>query len=372
MCSARYNVKRDTWTGPDGKTVALEVYHHPSHNRNLDRFTASMKASLSYYTKYYAPYPYPVLRVLEFPRYATFAQSFPTTVPYSEEFGWVGDFRDPNKTDYAYYVTAHEVAHQWWGHQIMPSATRGANQISETMAEYSALMVLKQRYGADAMPKFLKYALDQYLRGRANENKFEANMLDNDTRSYVWYQKGSMLMYALQDYIGEERVNQAMNDYMKAARFRQKAPFTTSLEWYSFLKAATPDSLKPWLTDNFEKLTLYDNRITKAEAKAIGNGQYRVKLYVRSGTEYYDKTGKETSKGKGPVVTDIAVLTDDSKNKDGLTTKVPLLMQKRSLTPGEHIIEVTVKGKPVKAGIDPYNKLIDRVSDDNIVNVDLL
>ena len=372
MCSAKYGVKRDTWTGPDGKTVALEVYHHPGHDRNLDRFIASMKASLSYYDKNYAPYPYPVLRVLEFPRYASFAQSFPTTVPYSEEFGWVGDFHDPNKTDYAFFVTAHEVAHQWWGHQIMPSRTRGANQISETMAEYSALMVLKQRYGADAMPKFLKYSLDRYLRGRANEDKFEANMLDNDTRSYVWYEKGSMLMYALQDYIGEARVNQAMNEYMKAARFRQKAPFTTSLEWYGFLKAATPDSLKPWLTDNFEKLTLYDNRITKAEAKALGNGKYSVKLYVKTATEYYDKAGKELAKGKAPVVADIAVLTDDGKNKDGLTTKVPLYMQKRSLSPGDHIIEVTVKGKPVKAGIDPYNKLIDRVSDDNLVKVDML
>ena len=372
MCSAKYGVKRDRWTSPDGKTVELEIYHHPSHERNLDRFMASMKASLAYYSKNYAPYPYPVLRVLEFPRYAAFAQSFPTTVPYSEEFGWVGDFRDPNKTDYAYFVTAHEVAHQWWGHQIMPSRTRGANQISETMAEYSALMVLKQRYGTDAMPKFLKYSLDQYLRGRANEDKFEATLLQNDTRSYVWYQKGSLIMYALQDYIGEVRVNQALKKYMEAARFRQQAPFTTSTEWYSFLKTATPDSLRPWLTDSFEKLTLYDNRITKAEAKSVGNGQYRVKLYLRTATEYYDKSGKETAKGKGPVIADIAVLTDDNKNKDGMTTKVPLLMQKRSLTPGEHVIEVTVKGKPVKAGIDPYNKLLDRVSDDNLVNVDML
>ena len=179
-------------------------------------------------------------------------------------------------------------------------------------------------------------------------------------------------MYSLQDYIGEERVNKAMNDYMRAARFRQQAPFTTSLEWYSFLKTATPDSLKPWLTDNFEKLTLYDNRITKAEAKSIGKDQYRVKLYVRSETQYYDKAGKEIGRGGHPLVVDIAVLTDDGKNKDGLTTKVPLYMQKRNIRPGEQVIEVTVKGKPVKAGIDPYNKLIDRVSDDNLVNVDML
>ncbi|MEZ4904742.1 MAG: hypothetical protein R2822_24825 [Spirosomataceae bacterium] len=48
--------------------------------------------------------------ILEFPRYSTFAQSFPQ-YHHVFELG-SADFSDPNKTDYAYYVTAHEVAHQ--------------------------------------------------------------------------------------------------------------------------------------------------------------------------------------------------------------------------------------------------------------------
>mgnify|MGYP001796978842 CR=1 FL=1 len=32
---------------------------------------------------------------------------------------------------------------------------------------------------------------------------------------------------------------------------------------------------------------------------------------------------------------------------------------------GDSTITVTVHGEPYEAGIDPYNKLIDRVSDDN-------
>ena len=184
--------------------VNIEIFHHPTHTYNLDRYVSSVKASLNYFAKNFSPYQYKQIRVLEFPRYAGFAQSFPNTVPYTESFGWVADYSDPEDTDYTFYVTAHEVAHQWWGHQVTPSYTRGANQISESMAEYSALMVLQHEYGKDCMQNRLKYSLDRYLRGRAGEDKFEETLLENDSRAYVWYDKGSLVLYALQDLIGED------------------------------------------------------------------------------------------------------------------------------------------------------------------------
>jgi hypothetical protein len=38
--------------------------------------------------------------------------------------------------------------------------------LSESMAQYSALMVMEKEYGRDMMRKFLKYELESYLRGR--------------------------------------------------------------------------------------------------------------------------------------------------------------------------------------------------------------
>nr|MCU0393583.1 peptidase M1 [Thermoflexibacter sp.] len=214
LVSARYQVSKDVWKGENGKEINIEIFHHPTHTYNVDRFIGSVKASMDYFNKYFTPYQYRQMRILEFPRYAGFAQSFPNTVPYSESFGWVGDFSDPNKTDYCFYVTAHEVAHQWWGHQVTPSNTRGANQLSESLAEYSALMVLKKEYGEETMQKFLKYSLDQYLNGRAFESKFEETLMQNDRRAYVWYQKGSLIMYALADYIGEENLNRGLRNFL--------------------------------------------------------------------------------------------------------------------------------------------------------------
>ncbi len=369
ISSAEYAVSQDTWKNPSGEDVAIEIYHHPTHTYNLDRLNEGVKAALDYCSKYYSPYQFRQMRILEFPRYANFAQSFPNTVPYAESFGWVGDFSDPDDTDYAFHVTAHEVAHQWWAHQVTPSATRGANQISESMAEYSAFMVLKHQYGEESLQKFLKYSLDRYLGGRAQESKFEATLLDNDTRQYVWYSKGGLVLYTLQDYMGEDTLNKAFANFVKEAAFREKPPFATSGEWYEHIKAVTPDSLMYLVEDCFEKITLYENRTVEAEYTKMENGKYRVTMKVDTKKKYYDGLGKETSQGKKADLIEIGIFAADGKNKQGMTRKTPLYVKKHWLTPGQHNLEFIVDKKPEKAGIDPYNKLIDRVPDDNLISV---
>nr|MCU0392514.1 peptidase M1 [Thermoflexibacter sp.] len=188
-------------------------------------------------------------------------------------------------------------------------------------------------------------------------------------RAYVWYQKGSLIMYALADYIGEENLNRGLRNFLDSAAFRQKAPFATTSEFLPYLEAVTPDSLKYFLEDGWKKIALYENRITKASYQKIKDDEYKVKMTVNSKKLYYDGLGKETGKGEGKDYIEIGIFTEDGKNKKGMTTKTPLYLKKHWLGEGEHTLEFTVKGKPIKAGIDPYNKLIDRIPDDNVMSV---
>jgi ABC-type transport system involved in multi-copper enzyme maturation permease subunit len=368
--SARYDVSRDTWRGDDGDTVAIEIYHHPTHDRNVDRFIGAVKASMDYYNRHFSPYQDRQMRILEFPRYNTFAQSFPNTVPYSEGFGWNADFSDPGDTDYSFFVTAHEVAHQWWGHQITPSNTRGANQISESMAEYAALMVLKETFGEAVIQQFLKYDVDRYLSGRAFESKFEKTLLDNDTQDYVWYRKGGSVLYALQDYVGEDRLNAAFARFLDDFAF-QPPPYATSEDWYGYIQEATPDSLAYFIEDSFEKIVLYENRARMAEVTERPDGRFDLALNFDSDKISYDGNGNELERPDRKNLIEIGVFAEDGKNEVGMTEKKPLYLEKRWITPGAgQTITVTVDERPVKAGIDPYNKLIDRVPDDNVVRVE--
>ena len=145
IVSADYEIKKDKWmTSNKGITepVDLEIYYQKGHEYNIDRMMKSMKASLTYYSNNFSPYQYQQLRIMEFPRYATFAQSFPGTIPFSESIGFVLDIDDEKDVDMAFYVTAHEVAHQWFGMQVEAANVQGQLMVLETLSQYAALMVL--------------------------------------------------------------------------------------------------------------------------------------------------------------------------------------------------------------------------------------
>src|SRR5690606_8322327 len=130
------------------------------------------------------------VRILEFPRYRQFAQSFANTIPFSESIGFIANLTDPDDIDYVFYVTAHEMAHQWWGHQVMGANVQGAAMLSESLSQYLALMVMEKEYGRDQMRRFMKYELDRYLSGRGSELVEEQPLMRVENQSYIHYSKG--------------------------------------------------------------------------------------------------------------------------------------------------------------------------------------
>lgn len=353
--SARYAVRHALWKGVD-----ISVYYNPAHAWNVDRMIQSAKDSLDYYDAHYTPYQFHQLRILEFPNYNSFAQSFANTIPFSESIGFIADLRDTSKIDYVYYVTAHEVAHQWWAHRVIGANMQGSTMLSESLAQYSALMVMKQKYGATQMRKFLKYELDGYLSGRATEKLAEEPLAKVENQQYIHYKKGSLVFYALQDYIGEDTLDNMLKQFLLDKGFQQP-PYTTSKEFMSALGSAIDPKWKPLLDDLFWNITLFDNRTTEATAKKLPNGKYEVTMKVHAGKVYVDGTGKETD---APPDTPIEIGIFAAPAHAGLDGK-PLYLQKRMLPGGDSTITVTVDSRPFDAGIDPYNELIDRVSGDN-------
>ena len=77
----------------------------------------------------------------------------------------------------------------------------------ETMAQYSALMVMKAMNGEDKIRRFLKYELDRYLSARGGEAIEELPLNRVENQPYIHYRKGAVVMYLLQDRLGEDRVN---------------------------------------------------------------------------------------------------------------------------------------------------------------------
>ena len=351
--SAAYEVRRDVW-----HDVAIEVYFHPGHDRNVGRMIESVKKTLDYATTQFGPYQHRQVRILEFPRYRSFAQSFDNTVPYSETMGFIARIDNEDDIDTVFYVTAHEVAHQWWGHQVVGADVQGASMISESLAQYTALMVMEREYGRDTMRKFLKYELDRYLRGRGADLDGETPLIRVEHQPYIYYRKGSVIMYALRDYLGEETVNRALARYVEATRFHGP-PYTTSPELRAVLEGEAPDGSVGLFEDMLDTITLFSNRTENATYEPLDDGLFRVTLDVEAHKLRADGTGVETEVPLDDWI-DIGVLGEDG---------TVLFLEKRHLTDSQARFEIVVDARPMRAGIDPYNKLIDRDSDDNVTAV---
>jgi aminopeptidase N len=185
--SADYTTYRERWPypGPEHDSIDIAIYYHQSHDYNIERFVESIKKSISYFSDAFSPYQHRQMRILEFPRYRSFAQSFPNTVPYSEMMGFIMQVDEEENIDFPFYVTSHEVAHQWWGHQVIGADVQGGGVMMETIAQYSALMVMEKEYGKQKVAEILEYELDDYLSGRGRERKKEMPLLREEGQSYI-------------------------------------------------------------------------------------------------------------------------------------------------------------------------------------------
>ncbi|WP_258098862.1 M1 family aminopeptidase [Marinoscillum pacificum] len=364
MISADYTVIKDTWQPPVDSLpeVALEIYYNKGHEYNTDKMMRGMKEALTYYTNNFSPYQFRQLRIMEFPKYRSFAQSFANTVPFSEGIGFIQNIKTDD-VDLPFYVTAHEVAHQWWGHQVTEAGVKGNAMLSETLSQYSALMVMKHNFPQEIIKEFLKYELNSYLMGRTFEQKKEMPLYQVEGQGYIHYRKGSLVMYALQDYIGEDSVNAALKRFNQDWAFKD-APYPTSKDLLKYYRAVTPDSLQYIIKDMFETITLFENKTTEAEYEEISDSEYVVDLTVSTIKYQADSLGNEEEQVLKDWI-DIGVFTEDSKGKDSL-----IYLQKHKITQEENKFALTVGAKPTKAGIDPINKLIDRNPQDNTKTVD--
>ncbi len=364
--SGRYDVKREMYAGV-ANPIAIEVYHDAAHNYDVDDMIDASKAGLTYYEKNFSPFQFRQYRILEYPRYRTFAQSFPNTIPFSEGIGFIGRVEKPSDIDFAYFVTAHELGHQWWAHQLIGGRVEGSNMMSETLAEYSALMVMQQKYGADNMHRFLKHELDRYLRGRASEVRRERALALVQNEPYVWYQKGGQVMYALSDYIGEDKVNLALHNFLMQYRYAnaddsRSVPYPDTRQFVEALRAQTPADLQYYIADAFENIVLYDNKIISATVAPTADHKYKVTLTVQVRKLQADGSGNESPMPLHDLI-DIGVFTGKKDEEK------PLYLKKEWLTQPTQTFEIIVDQLPTRAGIDPYNKLIDRDSDDNLIDV---
>jgi hypothetical protein len=130
------------------------------------------------------------------------------------------------------------------------------------------------------MRKFLRLELDQYLSGRGQERNEENPLYKVDpNQGYIHYRKGSLVMYRLQDDVGENNVDAAIREFLKMFAFKD-GPYPVSLHLEDDFQQFTPPQNQQLFEDLFRTITLYDVRALRRLYSAFRSPTASARFYL--------------------------------------------------------------------------------------------
>ena len=250
------------------------------------------------------------------------------------------------------------MGHQWWGVQLKPAFAEGGGVISESLAWYSAMQLVKNVKGREALRRFMSIMREPNPWPPIRTGLPLLRAMD----PWANYRKGPYAMHALSEYVGETRVNGALRTLVE----KKASSLATTLDMYRELQAVTPDSLKPLLADLFERNTFWTFDTRQATAARTSAGGWQVTIKVEAHKVVADSAGKETEVPINELI-EIGIF---APARPGEILGKPLYVQKHRVRSGTQTITVVVPEKPARGGIDPYN-LLDWEEGDNIEKIEI-
>jgi ABC-2 type transport system permease protein len=223
--------------------------------------------------------------------------------------------------------------------------------------------MLRKVRGEDQIQRALRYTLNRYLAGRA-VGAYEPPLVRVETQSWITYQKGALAMFLLQERLGEDRVNRALRSLLQRYGFKGP-PYPRSMDLVEALRAeAWTDEEQNLITDLFERVILYDLKVTAPTAVRRADGKWDVTVPVEAKKYVVDGRGGET---ETPLDERIEVgLFTAQPGRDAFDAKHVIVMERRPVRSGVQVLRFVTDRRPTYAGIDPYHYYIDRNSRDNV------
>lgn len=226
------------------RNIAIEVLYDDMHFENVDRLLKNAKLSLDYCLDNFGRYPFEKISFVEVSSFTSgfAATAYPSAVFMTENLIFHTNIESDPSKDVINELAGHELSHIWWGNSsIDPDIREGAHMLTETLAMYTEMMIYKRLYGEEHMKERLEihrqiYENEKGLYGDSPLFKVPYGA------THLAYSKGAAAMVELSKLIGEDKVNQALRNFLNNNRYPKKP---TSLDLLNeFYKVTLDSSLK--------------------------------------------------------------------------------------------------------------------------------
>ncbi|HKF01568.1 MAG TPA: M1 family metallopeptidase [Candidatus Sulfotelmatobacter sp.] len=233
--SPRYKIKEATYQSQMGP-IKLRFMMQPAHWDQVDRHEKITRDTLDRFEKWYGPYPYKTLTVVDpEPDSASEGMEYPTFIT-----GGTSWFM-PQGLGFPEVVVEHEFGHQYWYGMVATNEFEDA-WMDEGINSYTEVKVLDSILGKNtSMINWARMTL-----GEREEQQFGyASVADRDamaqnafdyynSNSYggITYGKTASVLLTLEGIIGEDTMAKAMHTYFMKYRFTHptKEDFLKTIE----------------------------------------------------------------------------------------------------------------------------------------------
>jgi ABC-2 type transport system permease protein len=290
------------------KQDGTEVYYDPRHAINVPEISLALRSAKKLYSEWFYPYPWKTLKLSEFAGLDFYAQGFPTNISFSENIGFLAD---PNSDDHlAFWITAHEAAHQWWPNLVIPGKGPGSPVLSEGISHFSAMLLLEAVKGEKARMDFAKRLEHNYSKQRVADAEQPLFQVDEDGKrkglQTVWYDRGGWAFWMLMNRMGR----QAMFDGLRAfiTDYRGNSDHPTLDDFFVVLRkhASDPKAFDDCQAQWFESTSVPHYQILSAtktkvgkrwrvagSLRNVGTGSFQVDVAIEKGVRFQEDKASE-------------------------------------------------------------------------------
>jgi len=221
--SPDFHLAEDSWTGSAG-TVKIHLLMSPGNLRQTERYLDSLKGTLDRFDRWYGPYPYNRITVVDPPHGALDAggMEYPTLITGGSVW-W-----EPRGLRETEIVTEHEFGHQYWYGMVATNEFEEA-WMDEGINSYTEAKILDSLYGqGQSAVNWLGMTADdsgllrmEYLNEPDTDpmTHFAYKYMNSSAYGGITYGKTATVLLTIEGLIGEDTMRQAMHAYFMRYRF---------------------------------------------------------------------------------------------------------------------------------------------------------
>jgi len=323
--------------------VKVTLLYDPEHRGEVNRYFQSIDGALRLFGKWFMPYPYPNLTIVDPPLFAmgSAGMEYPTLITGGTLWGIPKSIRATPEE-----VTIHEFGHQYF-YGILGSNEFEEAWLDEGFNSYATAKAMSELYGRyNSLSDFLGIQVGDIDFQRKSYIVWpERDIIVKPAWKYeiggyssFTYAKPTVLLLTLENYLGQDVMDKIMKTYFQ--RFKFKHP--TTRDFINIVNEIAPQNMD-WFFDQ----ALFDSKVLDYEVRGIT----RKKIDVPSdttGQDWYENKIILYRKGEFIFPVEVQVVFSDSDTV-------------RTTWDGRARYEVLKYKRPAKAisaRIDPDEKIL--------------